>query len=182
MKLEEFDYSLPEHLIAQYPSEKRTESKLMVSRKASDELLHWRFHQITELLTPGDIVVVNDTQVIPARVPALKPTGGKVEIFLERILDDRKAIVMLGSNKPIKDGQILNIDRHQVTVVKKSPPFFTIEKNGSESILSMFDEYGSTPLPPYIHREPEIQDKDRYQTVYSQNPGAVAAPTARIAF
>ncbi len=185
MDLNQFDYDLPENLIAQYPLPERTASRLLAVSSSNNDLEEWRFNQLDQLCSAGDLLIVNNTRVIPARLFARKLTGGKVEIMLERILDEHTALVMLGSNKPVKVGQILTFNQCDAKVcdarvVDKQNQFFTLRFH--ERVETMFQENGVMPIPPYIKRASEESDQERYQTVYSKKPGAVAAPTAGLHF
>ena len=181
MDLTQFDYTLPEELIAQYPLPERTASRLLnVTHEGRLEALG--FEALAKLIKPGDLLVVNDTRVIPARVLAKKPTGGKVEIMLERVLDERTALVMLGANKPIRLGQVLQIGYEQIQarVIDREGNFFVLRFEVDAQ--GVFESSGAIPIPPYIQRSAEELDESRYQTVYSKTSGAVAAPTAGLHF
>ena len=181
MDLTQFDYTLPEELIAQYPLPERTASRLLnVTNEGKLEALG--FEALARLINPDDLLVVNDTRVIPARVLAKKPTGGKVEIMLERVLDEHTALVMLGANKPIRLGQILQIgcEQAEARVIDREGSFFVLRFEVDAQAL--FESSGAIPIPPYIQRNAEELDKSRYQTVYSKTAGAVAAPTAGLHF
>ena len=178
MNIEEFDYDLPAHLIAQVPLASRGDSRLLVAPGETGEIRHLTCREFPQLLRPGDVVVVNDTRVIPARLQAEKPTGGKAEIFLERILDSDRALVQLGANKKIRQGQILKIGDISLEVVGREDIFFIVRGPSGTDLERIFLDSGEVPLPPYIERAPGPGDTDRYQTVYADRPGAVAAPTA----
>jgi S-adenosylmethionine:tRNA ribosyltransferase-isomerase len=181
MDISQFDYQLPESLIAQFPSESRSDSRLLVVGEydAHRELL---FRDIGEILRPGDLLVVNDTRVLPARVIGKKPSGGRVEIMLERIVDEHHALVLLRSNKPVRNGQQLVAGGCTLSVTGRQGPFFTLKFPDDRNAMSFFEQCGSIPLPPYISRDPGEFDSQRYQTVYSASSGAVAAPTAGLHF
>lgn len=183
MDISLFDYELPEKLIAKFPVA-RTQSRLLDARKfdAQNHIDDRIFSDVVEHLKAGDALVVNNTQVIPARIHAHKSSGGKVEVFLERILSTTQALVQIGTNKPVKPGLEIYIeDQLAFVVIEKQAGFVLIESRQKE-VLSWFEEFGHTPLPPYIDRADNAQDVERYQTVYAQNPGAVAAPTAGLHF
>ena len=182
MDLSQFDYHLPESLIAQFPTDSRSGSRLMVVKPSYSETVHTQFSQVIDFLNPGDLVVVNDTRVIPARIFARKPTGGGVEIMLERVESDKQALVLLGSNKPIKLGQVILVDQYELIVEGRHGPFFRVCISGNQPISELFESYGTIPLPPYIDRNSNHNDKERYQTIYSKHLGAVAAPTAGLHF
>ena len=179
MHIEEFNYSLPDHLIAQRPPEKRGDSRLMVVKNNGD-LFHNHFDSLSENLRPGDLLVFNDTKVIPARCYGVKPSGGKIEIFLERILDENRALVQLRTSKKIKDGLIFHLGEYQGEVLENRKGMFYVQFN--DDVLKIFEQEGHVPLPPYIQRQDDEHDVDRYQTLLAKNPGAVAAPTASLHF
>ena len=180
MDLDQFDYVLPEALIAQHPLANRTASRLLAVSPVDASLQESSFKHLGQLLEPGDLLVVNNTRVLPARLFARKPTGGKVEVMLERVLDQRIALVMLGANKPIKIGQTLLLEGHEANVIGREGQFFQLEFK--TDAVALFENYGVMPIPPYIQREAEALDSERYQTVFSSQPGAVAAPTAGLHF
>ena len=182
MNLSEFDYQLDNSRIARYPRPGRTDSRLLVARAGSGQFSDRQFHQLPTLLSPGDLLVVNDTRVLPARIFAAKPTGGKVEIMLERILDIQDALVQLRSNKPIRKNQELLVGRRTLIVKESRQEFFVVQTADGEPMTTLFEQSGHMPLPPYVNRDAEAQDDDRYQTVYAEHPGAVAAPTAGLHF
>lgn len=179
--IKRYDYSLSEDLIAQHPSTDRTSSRLLVVESEGD-FHELKFSNISELLRRGDLLVVNDTRVVPARLHAAKPSGGKVEIMLERILNSQHALVQLRSSKLVKEGQKLLVDDRCLVVSGREDPFFQLKICGVGDIFDLFTTSGSVPLPPYISREATELDQERYQTVYSHTPGAVAAPTAGLHF
>ena len=179
MDLAKFDYDLPPALIAQSPVANRSQSRLL---HVADDMQNMIFDQITSLLRPGDLMITNNTRVVAARLYGAKPSGGKVEIMLERMRDEQHALVQLKSSKSIKQGQIIVIaEDAEVVVLKRDQAFFELEFKGL-SVQACLEKYGNLPLPPYINRAPEKQDLNRYQTVYARQPGAVAAPTAGLHF
>ena len=177
MDLTEFDFELPQERIAQFPKTDRASSKLLVVPE-NEPFYASKFHQILKYLRPKDVVILNDTRVIPARLMTNKISGGKVEIFLERVIDTARALVRLGGNTKNLIGKKLVVDREiEVVVLSKKDDLFIIEaKTGS--ILETFLQFGQVPLPPYIKRKPTKIDKEFYQTIYGNKLGAVAAPTA----
>ncbi len=185
MKLSDFDYDLPQDLIAQFPAKQRDASRLLLLRKQSDEITHYNFNQLRTLLTEGDILVLNDTRVSNARLVG-KRLGfqGKIEILLiDRISNcDYKCLVRPA--RKFKDGTKLIFDNGslEAEVLGSEEEFKYIRFNISGDIATILDEVGQIPLPPYIKREPEEEDKNRYQTVYASKKGAVAAPTAGLHF
>jgi S-adenosylmethionine:tRNA ribosyltransferase-isomerase len=187
MKRQDFHFDLPESLIAQYPPKQRTDSRLLVLDKAGN-LLDKQFPQILEHLQPNDLMVFNNTRVIPARLYGQKLTGGKIELLIERVLDDSRVLAHVrASNAPKVDAVLRIADAFEVTVRGRQEALFELELNpesvdGGQSILSLIETYGHMPLPPYIQRTDEAEDQSRYQTVYGEKPGAVAAPTAGLHF
>ncbi len=182
MKLHQFDYDLPAELVAQEPLENRSDSNLLGFDQTLEQCITMPFSSVGQFLRPGDLIIVNDTKVVPARILAHKPSGGKVEIMLERLLQRNTAMVQLRANKPVKIGQELCIENYLVTVIERQHRFFILQFNDDVNVEAMFEQFGKIPLPPYIRREPSAGDKIRYQTVYSRSPGAVAAPTAGLHF
>lgn len=178
MKLSDFDFILPKDLIAQNPPIKRTSSRLLVSQS---KIIDAQFHQIADFIKTDDLLVMNDTQVIAARLFARKKSGAKIEIMLERILNETCAIALLKANKPPKIGTILILENgEQATILAKNHQFWRLQF--STAIKPLLDEIGHIPLPPYIQRDDNTQDLSRYQTVYARQKGAVAAPTAGLHF
>ncbi len=178
--LSDFDYALPEALIAQHPSAERGGSRLLDATQG----LHDRmFADLPALLQPGDLLVFNDTKVIPARLFAHKDTGGKVEILIERILDAQTALAQVRASKPPKAGTRLHLtDAVDIVVLDRRDAFFLLQFPAELSVVEWCARYGHMPLPPYITHTPDAQDNARYQTVFARNPGAVAAPTAGLHF
>ncbi|MGR3914848.1 MAG: tRNA preQ1(34) S-adenosylmethionine ribosyltransferase-isomerase QueA [Gammaproteobacteria bacterium] len=174
-----FDYHLPPQLIAQFPAAERTASRLLHVRRdgAHEEM---RFGGIGALLRRGDLLVANDTRVLPARLFARKPSGGAVEILLERIIGEHAALVQLRANKPLRVKQVLHAAGAEWVVGGRRGAFYVIECDGDAE--SLFRRHGEVPLPPYIARAAVAQDCARYQTVYARADGAVAAPTAGLHF
>ena len=182
MQTSDFHYVLPEELIAQHPVEERDQSRLLVL-DADGKYTDSSFKQLPDYLSPGDLLVLNDTRVIPARLFASKETGGKVEIMLERILDDHHLLVQLRVSKSPKTDAVLLIDNKPVFKIKeRQGDMYVLTYLDNLSISSFLDLHGHMPLPPYIDREDQPADRERYQTVYSSKPGAVAAPTAGLHF
>ncbi|MBD3586672.1 tRNA preQ1(34) S-adenosylmethionine ribosyltransferase-isomerase QueA [Salinimonas sp. HHU 13199] len=183
MKLSDFNFSLPEHLIAKYPTEQRSASRLMHLDGKSGEVGHRMFADMLALVEPGDLLIFNNTRVIPARLKGKKPTGGQVEVLVERILDNNCVLAHVRASKaPKPDTQLILEDAVNVTVTGRQDALFLLRFDHDEPVLSLLEKYGHMPLPPYIDRPDESSDKERYQTVYNQKPGAVAAPTAGLHF
>ena len=179
MKLSDFDFELPETLIAQHPSHKRTDSRLLVRGR---ELIDSHFADLGLFLKPKDLLVLNDTRVIPARLFGHKESGGKVEVLIERLINETEARAMIKSSRPPKRGSYIILEndcRFQVTA--KNEGIYSINFEVG-SILKTLNEIGHMPLPPYIVRDDSQEDTKRYQTVYAKNDGAVAAPTAGLHF
>jgi len=178
MLISDFDYDLPPELIAHYPAADRRDSRLLV---VGDETRDLGFADLPSLLRSGDLLVFNDTRVIKARLAARKETGGKAEILIERIESDRVALAHVRASKTPKPGSRMHLAGDaEAVVVGRDGDLFLLEF--SVELLSFLDEHGSVPLPPYLEREADESDLERYQTVYANDPGAVAAPTAGLHF
>lgn len=182
MKLEDFYFDLPDDLIAQYPAKERTASRLM--RVTEEGLSHHQFKDVIEFLNPGDLLVFNDTKVIPARLFGEKATGGKVEILMERMLDDKRMLAQIRASKSPKAGELVYFGNEIVLeVVGRGEKFYEVRYQGDDhTLLEIIENIGQIPLPPYMNRKPEQSDKERYQTVYAKHKGSVAAPTAGFHF
>jgi S-adenosylmethionine:tRNA ribosyltransferase-isomerase len=176
----DFHYELPEELIAQQPLAERSASRLLVLDGASGALKDQRVFDLPGYLNPGDLVVFNDTRVIPARIFAAKDSGGRVEILLERPLTAHAALVHARASKALRPGMTLTTRGGSVVLVEKRGDLWRIEL--PEPALGFFERFGQMPLPPYIRREPEAADSARYQSVFARRDGAVAAPTASLHF
>ena len=181
MQLSDYDYALPDDLIARYPLAERTASRLLevdAGRQVIDDRL---FRDLPGLLRPGDLLVLNDTRVIHARLAARKETGGKAEILIERVLDEMTALAHIRASKsPKPGGRLMLAADASADVVERRGEFFLLRF--SQALMPFLDQHGEVPLPPYLHREAESADDQRYQTVYAREPGAVAAPTAGLHF
>ena len=184
MKLSDFYFDLPEELIALYPPAKRTDSRLLCLNRANGEITHRQFPDLIDLIKSDDLLIFNNTRVIPARLFGKKQSGGRVEILLERVTDDHSAVAQIKASKSPKPGSsiIFETDDGEVTalVLNREEGFFSLRF--SESVMSLSEKSGHMPLPPYIKREDELADRERYQTVYGEKKGAVAAPTAGLHF
>jgi S-adenosylmethionine:tRNA ribosyltransferase-isomerase len=179
--LADFAYDLPPELIAQAPSPTRTGSRLL--HVAGDRLADLTFADLPNLLRAGDLLVFNDTRVIKARVHGRKPTGGKVEIMVERVVADNEAWVQLrASHAPDVGGTLLLPGDATANVVARDDRFWRLRFMNTGSLVAWLERHGDIPLPPYISRSPAHDDDARYQTVYAREPGAVAAPTAGLHF
>lgn len=174
----DFHYDLPEHLIAQHPPAVRGASRLL--EVGADGCRHRQFEALTELVNPGDLLVVNDTRVIKARLFAVKDSGGAAEILVERVESECLALCQVKVSKPLKAGRLLHVGEIAVEVRGRAGEFYRLLF--PEPVLGVLERSGQMPLPPYIRRTPEAQDAERYQTVFGAIPGAVAAPTAGLHF
>lgn len=181
MQLSDFHYDLPDELIAQQPSARRGDSRLLHLPTAADQAIDRHFDALPALLRPGDLLVFNDTRVIPARLVGSKATGGRVEVLIERLLHADEAMAHVRASKSPKAGGRLLVGGHEIEVIGRDGDLFRL-KVGSGSFASLLDAHGHMPLPPYIRRADNALDQERYQTVYGQRPGAVAAPTAGLHF
>jgi len=183
LKKSDFHFDLPPELIAQSPLPERSSSRLLVVDAGQNRLEDRRFTDLVELLAPGDLLVFNDTRVLPARLFGRKDTGGAVEILVERITGAHEARVQLGvSKKPKAGGRIVFDDGSAATVLGRDGEFFVLRFEGIEPLEKILMRLGRMPLPPYIERDADVADEERYQTVYAREAGAVAAPTAGLHF
>ena len=188
MLLEEFNYELPEELIAQVPAQRREMSKMLVLDRCNNSIEHKHFCDIVDCLNENDFLVLNNTKVIPARLYAHKDTGALIEIFLVREVEKDKWIALIKPSKRVKEGMLLNISEDlSVEILNKDDDKWLVHLIYSGNIFEILDKVGHIPLPPYIERkmtdnEYKNLDFDRYQTVYAQKEGAVAAPTAGLHF
>lgn len=187
MQRSDFHFDLPEDLIAYRPAAQRDGSRLLVVEGEAPPA-HRRFPDVVDYLRPGDLLVFNDTRVIPARIFATKETGGRVEILIERMLDEHRAMAHLRASKSPKAGAVLSLAANEqadpgddrVSVTGRDGALFALQFE--RPILEVLQQWGHMPLPPYIDREDEAEDRERYQTVYASRDGAVAAPTAGLHF
>ena len=183
MKRSDFHYELPSALIAQAPLPERSASRLLLLPPAPAPLQHRHMRELPELLEPGDLLVFNDTRVLPARVFGKKESGGRVEILVERVLGTHEAKAQLGVSKSPRPGtKIVLDDGTPVTVLDREGEFYLLRFECSEPLEKLLLRSGRLPLPPYIRREPGANDSERYQTVFARELGAVAAPTAGLHF
>jgi len=188
MQLSDFNYELPADLIAQYPLANRTDSRLLEVKAEGGnhaQLIDHQFKDILGLIKPGDLLVFNDTKVIPARLHGKKETGGNVELLIERISGDKQAWVQIRASKVPKTGSTVQIynqvgETFLVEMIGHDSRFY--EVRFPEDVFGLLDRFGELPLPPYIEHQPDGEDAQRYQTVVAKNPGAVAAPTAGLHF
>ena len=183
MKRSDFHFDLPEDLIAHYPPLKRTDSRLLCLNRHNKELSHQRFTDFLAYLKPEDLLVFNNTRVIPARLFGHKESGGKVEVMVERLLGDKRLLAQVRASKTPKTGsKILFGKEIAASLEARDGEFFILQFDPDLGLADLLDELGHMPLPPYIKREDEALDKERYQTVYNSRKGAVAAPTAGLHF
>ncbi|MDH4072794.1 MAG: S-adenosylmethionine:tRNA ribosyltransferase-isomerase, partial [Gammaproteobacteria bacterium] len=178
MLLSDFDYELPDELVARYPEPRRRDSRLLV---AAGTLEDRRFADLPKLLDDRDLLVMNDTRVIRARLRGRKESGGRAEILLERITGEASALAQVGASKTPKPGNRIELPGGCVATVRgRAGDLFELEF--SEPLEALLERYGEVPLPPYLGRDEESADDERYQTIYARHPGAVAAPTAGLHF
>ena len=183
MLVSDFQFDLPDELIARYPMPERSASRLLMLDGNTGDTRHGHFRDVLDLVNPGDLLVFNNTRVIPARMFGQKASGGKLEILVERILDDHSVLAHVRASKAPKPGtQILLDNGFSAEMVARHDALFELHFAGDLPVLDILNQIGHMPLPPYIDRPDENSDKERYQTVYNQRPGAVAAPTAGLHF
>ena len=177
MRISDFNYSLPDELIAQYPTAERRGSRLL---ELGAGLTDRKFAELPALLRKGDLLVFNNTRVIPARLQGHKETGGRIEVLIERIETESTALAQVRASKTPKPGGKLLFGDAEATVVGREGEFFSLAF--SAPVMPLLERLGEVPLPPYLHRSAEPADDERYQTIYAKDPGAVAAPTAGLHF
>jgi len=183
MRVSDFSFELPDELIARFPLEHRTDSRLMLLDAKTGDIVHKNFTDLPALLVPGDLLVFNDTKVIPARLFAKKQTGGRVEILVERILGKAKVLSHIRSSKSPKPGSYIELeDGSQLKMLEREGTLYLLEYLSEEPVSSLLKRLGHIPIPPYMNRDDQLSDQDRYQTVYAKVEGAVAAPTAGLHF
>ena len=183
MRKSDFCYELPTELIAQMPAERRSGSRLLAVEGLSGDLCDMRFTDLLQLLLPGDLLVFNDTRVLPARLLGRKDSGGQVEVLIERVLDDCYVLAHTRASKSPKIGSKLLLGEGVAAeVIGREGELFKLKFEGDGPVTSILERIGHMPLPPYIEREDNDSDRERYQTVYAREPGAVAAPTAGLHF
>lgn len=191
MRVADFHFDLPDELIARYPKPDRTSSRLLKLNGETGEIAHGTFADVIKQINAGDLLIFNNTRVIPARMFGRKASGGKIEVLVERILSDRRFLAHIRSSKAPKEGAELFLgedklgENHGIKLIMQTrhEALFELELvDDSLSLLDVLQNIGHIPLPPYIDRPDEEADQERYQTVYSKVPGAVAAPTAGLHF
>ena len=180
MKLSDFDYHLPDELIATQPLTKRSDSQLLVvGEKLQDKI----FSDLLEYIRPNDLLISNNTKVVKARLFGHKPSGGNVEVMLERVIDENYIIAHIRTSKSIKLGmEVLLADELQLSVCERMDGLFKLKTNQPIDFYAYLEKHGTLPLPPYMQRQAEASDANRYQTVYAKHQGSVAAPTAGLHF
>ncbi|EOC0207152.1 tRNA preQ1(34) S-adenosylmethionine ribosyltransferase-isomerase QueA [Cronobacter dublinensis] len=185
MRLTDFSFELPESLIAHYPQAQRSACRLLSLDGPTGDLTHGTFTDLLDKLNPGDLLVFNNTRVIPARLFGRKASGGKIEVLVERMLDDHRVLAHIRASKAPKPGaELLLGDDESVnaTMTARHDALFEVQFSDERPVLDILNSIGHMPLPPYIERPDEASDRELYQTVYSEKPGAVAAPTAGLHF
>ncbi|MDH5445784.1 MAG: tRNA preQ1(34) S-adenosylmethionine ribosyltransferase-isomerase QueA [Gammaproteobacteria bacterium] len=183
MQRSDFHFDLPDELIAQFPAEQRADSRLLVVDRQTGETQDRQFPNIVEYLQEGDLLVMNNTRVIPARILGRKATGGQVEVLVERMMEDNRVLAHIRASKSPKPGsQLFFGDSFSAVMEKRQGDLFILQFESPLPIEDILEQIGKIPLPPYIEREPTDQDRQRYQTVYATEAGAVAAPTAGLHF
>ena len=187
MHLSDFRYDLPDELIAHFPSAERTGSRLLCMQRSTGAVEHKQFKDLVDFLRPEDLLVFNDTRVIPARLLGQKASGGKIEVMIERVLSDTEALAQIRASKSPKPGAMLRFPGPSGSVLNalvlgREGEFFHLRFEINAPLTDALELFGHIPLPPYIKRQDELEDRERYQTVYSDKLGAVAAPTAGLHF
>jgi len=188
MKTREFQYQLPQQLIAQKPCDIRSQSRLLHYARKQQKINHLQFRDIVDLIHAEDLLVFNNTRVIPARMYGYKETGGKVEILVERLINNQTCLAHIKASKTPKPGNRITLSDEDkklvftVTVEGRDDDLFILSSNANQTMADIMENIGHMPLPPYISRDDTVEDFSRYQTVYAKAPGAVAAPTAGLHF
>ncbi len=181
MKLEDFTFELPDHLIARHPSPERGDSRLLVATRHNQTLVPHTFKNLQDFLKPGDLLIMNNTRVMQARCFGHKPSGGKIEILIERILDTHRAACLMRGSKRMQPGSSI-LFGHDVHATLVSKVDGQVILDFSKPVMTVMDTLGVLPIPPYFNRATDTADQKRYQTVYAKHLGAVAAPTAGLHF
>ena len=176
----DFAYDLPPELIAQVPLPERSASRMLVLDRGTGNIIDGRVRDLPDFLSPGDLLVLNDTRVVAARLFGSKPSGGRVELLLERPIGEREALAQLRASKPIREGLQISTAGGSVAVLAREGDLWRIRLPAA--VLDFFDRWGEVPLPPYIRRPASELDQQRYQTIFARERGAVAAPTASLHF
>lgn len=183
MRTTDFDFNLPEELIAQFPAAERSASRLLRLDGKSGQLSDDWFRDLPEFLGPDDLIILNDTRVIKARLNGEKASGGKVEVMVERVIDNHRLLAQIRASRSPKPGSRLHIaGAFEAEVIERQDDLFLLEVLSPTPAIELIDRYGNLPLPPYISHAAGQHDEERYQTVFAREPGAVAAPTAGLHF
>lgn len=183
MRVADFSFDLPDELIARFPKKDRTSSRLLSLDGSTGEISHKVFSDILELVNENDLLIFNNTRVIPARMFGQKASGGKVEVLVERVLDEHRVLAHVRASKSLKPGnEVILEGKAKATMIARHDTLFELEFDHSKNVLDTLNDIGHMPLPPYIDRPDDEADRERYQTVYGEKPGAVAAPTAGLHF
>jgi S-adenosylmethionine:tRNA ribosyltransferase-isomerase len=183
MRTADFDFDLPDELIAQFPTRERSASRLLRLDGQNGTLDDQLFCELPQFLQAGDLLVLNDTRVIKARLAGVKTSGGMVEVLIERVLDNHRALAHVRASKAPKPGsRLLLANAFEAEVIARQEDLFLLRINSETPIPDLLEKHGAMPLPPYISHAPGDMDEERYQTVYARDPGAVAAPTAGLHF
>ncbi len=183
MRTTDFDFNLPEELIAQFPAAERSASRLLRLDGKSGHLSDDWFRDLPEFLGPDDLIILNDTRVIKARLNGEKASGGKVEVMVERVIDNHRLLAQIRASRSPKPGSRLHIaGAFEAEVIERQDDLFLLEVLSPTPAIELIDRYGNLPLPPYISHAAGQHDEERYQTVFAREPGAVAAPTAGLHF
>ena len=183
MKTQDFDFHLPEHLIAQHPTESRSASRLLYLNSMTGKISDEQFIDIGDHLTAKDLLIFNDTRVIKARLFGKKATGGSIELFIERVINEHEAYALIRSSRSPKIGSLLKLaEVLDVEVIGQNGDLFHVRFLSDSPLMELLEQYGNLPLPPYINHSADAVDETRYQTVFAKHAGAVAAPTAGLHF
>ena len=182
MKTSDFNFDLPNELIARFPLAQRSSSRLLSLHKQTGEVSHGHFRDLLAFFNAGDLIVFNNTKVIPARLYGAKLSGGKLEALIERVTGEHEALAHIRSSRSPKPGSRILLEGVEVEVVGREGALFQLRFLDERPLINVLEAVGHMPLPPYMERDDIDSDRDRYQTVYAQKPGAVAAPTAGLHF
>lgn len=183
MQLTDFHYDLPDELIARFPLAERSASRLLCLDRKTGTVTHRQFRDLAELLEPGDLLVCNNSRVIAARLIGQKASGGKVEVLVERVLDAKRILAQVRTSKTLKpQGVIILSPEVRFTTLQRHDDLFELQCEDDRHVLEVIEALGQVPIPPYFARAPQALDKERYQTIYAEHKGSVAAPTAGLHF
>lgn len=183
MLLNDFDFDLPQELIASFPLEQRSASRLLHLQRKTGQIIHRQFTDLPDLFSPQDLLIFNDTRVIPARLFGKKSTGGKIEILVERVLDQQRVLAHVKPGKSLKSNGIVYLENNiAVKIIARQGELWELLFISDHSVSKILNDYGHIPLPPYMNRADQALDQERYQTIFAKEEGAVAAPTAGLHF